>query len=98
MDDDKPYIIRTRTKITLSSLAKEMARMHGMSEVEMARHLCSRISCKSWNGAEGGRVLMVKYSRTPQIVYSDTVVGRTAERSNPLAAGFRACSPRTSSI
>jgi hypothetical protein len=26
---------------------------------------------------------MVKYSRTPQIVYSDTIVGRTAERSNP---------------
>jgi hypothetical protein len=39
MDDDKPYIIHSATKITLSSLAKEMARMHGMSEVEMARHL-----------------------------------------------------------
>jgi hypothetical protein len=27
---------------------------------------------------------MVKYSRTPQIVYSDTSVGRTTERSNPV--------------
>jgi hypothetical protein len=46
MDDDKPYIIHSATKITLSSLAKEMARMHGMSEVEMARHLLQQDQLK----------------------------------------------------
>ena len=37
--DDKPYTVHSPTKITLSLTAREMAKMHGMTEIEMARHL-----------------------------------------------------------
>jgi hypothetical protein len=39
MDGDKLYTIHSDTKVTLSPQAREMARMHNMSEVELARHL-----------------------------------------------------------
>lgn len=40
MDDDgTPYEVLSPTRIRLSPLAKEMAKMHGMSEREMAKHL-----------------------------------------------------------
>jgi len=39
MDDEKPYVIHSATKITLKPLAREMARMHGMTEEQLARHL-----------------------------------------------------------
>jgi hypothetical protein len=39
MEDDKPYIIHSATKITLMPIARDMAKMHGMSETEMAQHL-----------------------------------------------------------
>jgi hypothetical protein len=38
-NDDRPYVIHSATKITLNPTAREMARMHGMSETELARHL-----------------------------------------------------------
>jgi hypothetical protein len=39
MDDDRPYVIHSPTKITLKPMAREMCKMHGMSEEQMARHL-----------------------------------------------------------
>jgi len=39
MTDDQPFVIHSPTKITLSVTAREMARQHGMTEIEMARHL-----------------------------------------------------------
>ena len=36
---EKPFVIHSATKITLSPLAKELAREHGMTLTEMARHL-----------------------------------------------------------
>ena len=39
MTDDQPYTVHSPTKITLSPTAREMARMHGMSEIQMAKHL-----------------------------------------------------------
>jgi len=42
MLDDKPYTIHSDTRITLGPIAREMAKMHGMSEIEMARHLLAQ--------------------------------------------------------
>ena len=39
MPDDKPFTIHSDTRITLGPVAREMAKMHGMSEIEMAKHL-----------------------------------------------------------
>jgi hypothetical protein len=39
MDDDRPYVIESPTRIRLMPIARDMARMHGMSETEMAQHL-----------------------------------------------------------
>jgi hypothetical protein len=39
MDDEQPYVIHSATRITLSPMAREMAKMHGMTEVQLARHL-----------------------------------------------------------
>jgi hypothetical protein len=36
---DKLFVIHSDTKITLSPLAKEMARMHGMTLAELGQHL-----------------------------------------------------------
>jgi hypothetical protein len=47
MMDDRPYTIHSDTRITLSPLAKEMARMHGMSLTEMARHLLAQEKLKA---------------------------------------------------
>ena len=57
MDDDKPYIIHSATKITLTPIAREMAKMHGMTEIEMAQHLLQQHALQVCNGAEGRRVL-----------------------------------------
>ena len=48
---DKPYKIHSETRITLSPLAIELARDHGMSLTEMARHLLNQ------HFAEGGAVV-----------------------------------------
>ena len=42
MLDDKPYTIHSPTKITLGPVAREMCKLHGMSEVDMARHLLAQ--------------------------------------------------------
>jgi hypothetical protein len=39
MEDDKPYVIESPTRIRLMPIAREMAKMHGKSETEMAQHL-----------------------------------------------------------
>jgi hypothetical protein len=40
MDDEgKPFVIESPTRVRLSSVAREMAKMAGMSELEMAKHL-----------------------------------------------------------
>jgi hypothetical protein len=39
MDDDRPFVIEGPTRIRLMPIAREMAKMHGMSETEMAQHL-----------------------------------------------------------
>jgi hypothetical protein len=39
MDDDRPFVIEGPTRIRLMPIAREMAKMHGMSEIEMAQHL-----------------------------------------------------------
>jgi hypothetical protein len=39
MSDDRPFVIQSPTRIRLMPTAREMARMHGMTEIEMARHL-----------------------------------------------------------
>ena len=39
MEDDKPYTIHSPTKITLGPLARELAKAHGMTEIEMGKHL-----------------------------------------------------------
>ena len=39
MEDDKPYVIESPTRIRLMPIARELAKMHGMSEIEMAQHL-----------------------------------------------------------
>ena len=40
MDDEgKPFIVESPTRIRLSPMARQMARMHGMTENEMAKHL-----------------------------------------------------------
>jgi hypothetical protein len=38
-DDDTPYRVLSPTKITLGPTARGMAKMHGMSEEDLARHL-----------------------------------------------------------
>jgi hypothetical protein len=38
-DDRPPFKIHSPTHITLSPTAREMAKMHGMSEEDLARHL-----------------------------------------------------------
>jgi hypothetical protein len=38
-DDDAPYEVLSPTKIRLGRVALEMAKMHGMTEKEMAKHL-----------------------------------------------------------
>jgi len=40
--DDKPYTIHSPTKITLSPLARELCKEHGMTEEQMARHLLNQ--------------------------------------------------------
>jgi hypothetical protein len=42
METDKPYTILSPTKITLSPLAREMCKLHGMTEEQMAKHLLSQ--------------------------------------------------------
>jgi len=39
MEDERPYVVESPTRIRLGPIAKELARQHGMSLVEMARHL-----------------------------------------------------------
>lgn len=39
MGDDRPYVIHSATKITLSALARELARENGMTDVQMAKHI-----------------------------------------------------------
>jgi hypothetical protein len=39
MNDEQPFKIHSATRITLTTTAREMAKMHGMSETELARHL-----------------------------------------------------------
>jgi hypothetical protein len=39
---DKPYEILSPTSVKLSALAREMAKMHGMSEIELVRHLLAQ--------------------------------------------------------
>jgi hypothetical protein len=46
MSDDPPFVIHSPTKITLSVTAREMAKMHGMTEVELARHLLEQDSLR----------------------------------------------------
>lgn len=40
--DEKPYTVHSDSKITLSPMAREMAKMHGMTEAELARHLLNQ--------------------------------------------------------
>jgi len=44
MDDDRPFVIHSATKITLGPVAKEWAKEFGPSEVEMAKHLLNQHS------------------------------------------------------
>jgi hypothetical protein len=39
MTDDRPFVIQSPTRIRLMPTAREMAKLHGMSEEELARHL-----------------------------------------------------------
>ena len=41
-NDDRPFIIESPTKIRLKPLAREMAKMHGMTETELARFLLAK--------------------------------------------------------
>jgi hypothetical protein len=41
-DDGKPFVIESPSRVRLSPLAREMAKMHGMSEVEMCKHLLNQ--------------------------------------------------------
>jgi hypothetical protein len=38
-DDGKPYEVLSPTKIRLGPIAREMCKLHSMSETDMARHL-----------------------------------------------------------
>src|SRR5262245_53017814 len=42
LSDERPFVVHSRTKITLSPLAKEWAEYHGMSLAEMGRYLIDR--------------------------------------------------------
>ena len=42
MPDDKLYTVHGPSRITLSAEARELAKMHGMSDEQMARHLLDR--------------------------------------------------------
>jgi len=39
MNDDQPFKIHSTTRITLTPTARGLAKMHGMSEEDLARHL-----------------------------------------------------------
>jgi len=41
-DSQKPYIVHSKTRITLTPMAKEIAQMHGMTLQEMAKHLLNQ--------------------------------------------------------
>jgi hypothetical protein len=38
-NSDKPFVIESPTRIRLMPEARAMAKMHGLSEVQLARHL-----------------------------------------------------------
>jgi hypothetical protein len=42
MDDDKPYTIHSDTRVTLSPAARELCKLQGISERDMARHLLNQ--------------------------------------------------------
>ena len=42
MDDEQPYVIESPTRIRLKPMAREMCKLHGMTEIEMARHLLAQ--------------------------------------------------------
>jgi hypothetical protein len=42
MEDEKPYIVESPTQVRLMPLAREMAKMHGMTEEQLARHLLAQ--------------------------------------------------------
>jgi hypothetical protein len=42
MDDDKPYTVHSDTRITLGPAARELCKLHGMSERDMAKHLLNQ--------------------------------------------------------
>jgi hypothetical protein len=39
MDNEKPYVIESPTRIRLMPEARELAKLNGMTEEQMARHL-----------------------------------------------------------
>jgi hypothetical protein len=39
MEDDRPFVIESLTRIKLRPAAREWARQYGMSDEQMARHL-----------------------------------------------------------
>jgi hypothetical protein len=39
MEDEKPYVVLSPTKIWLGSEARSLCRLHQISEEQMARHL-----------------------------------------------------------
>jgi hypothetical protein len=41
-DSEKPYVIESPTRIRLMPLAREMAKMHGMTEEQLAKHLLNQ--------------------------------------------------------
>jgi hypothetical protein len=42
VSEDRPYVVHSDTRITLTPLAREMAKLNGMSEREMAKHLLTQ--------------------------------------------------------
>jgi hypothetical protein len=47
MDDDRPFVIESATRIRLGPLAKDLARQQGLSLVEMAKHLLAQDQLKT---------------------------------------------------
>jgi hypothetical protein len=41
-DNGKPYKILSPTSVKLSALARELAKLHGMTEVKLVRHLLAQ--------------------------------------------------------
>jgi hypothetical protein len=39
MDDDLPYVIESPTRVRLKPIARELAKEHGMTDEQMARHI-----------------------------------------------------------